>query len=130
MKLSLDNAGDLYQIRAFARDTITINDLRCQASLIVSGHKLITDWPVTNIHALTVTDLETLTHLSAELCLLRTGAHLNFPHTSLNARYPQREIATAVMDTAAACRTYNVLISEGRAVAAALIIDNVLLPRD
>jgi uncharacterized protein len=54
--------------------------------------------------------------------LIGTGEQQRFPHASLLAAFFARRIGVEVMDTRAACRTYNVLVSEGRSVAAALML--------
>ncbi len=123
MKLTLDNADDRYQIQAFKPGEITVNHQPYTASLIVCNDRLIPEWPVSGIEDLTEEHLAPLAELSAEVVLLGTGTQLRFPHPSIAGRLAERGVGVEIMDTAAACRTYNVLLSEGRAVAAALIID-------
>jgi uncharacterized protein len=60
--------------------------------------------------------------MKPELVLFGTGEHLRFPDAKLLARLSAARIGTEVMDTRAACRTYNILAEEGRDVAAAMII--------
>ena len=74
--------------------------------------------------------LESLTHdniaalalLKPELVLFGTGDLLRFPDSRLLASLAAARIGAEIMDTRAACRTYNILAEEGRNVAAALII--------
>ena len=61
--------------------------------------------------------------LEPEIVLLGTGDRQHFPHPRLLAPLTERRIGVEVMDTRAACRTFNILVAEGRRVAAALVID-------
>jgi len=54
--------------------------------------------------------------------LIGTGARFQFPEPALLAPLQKAGIGVEVMDTQAACRTYNILLGEGRSVAAALIL--------
>jgi uncharacterized protein len=58
-----------------------------------------------------------------ELVIFGTGASIRFPHPSLTRALTDSHIGVEVMDTAAACRTYNILAAEGRSVVAALLIE-------
>jgi uncharacterized protein len=60
--------------------------------------------------------------MSPEILILGTGERLQFPASALYAELAGRGIGLEVMDTAAACRTYNVLVNEDRPVVAALIL--------
>lgn len=123
MKLTLDAPRDLFQIKSYESGVITINDQTYQASLIVSGDSLHADWPVASLDALNTDHLSLVCDLDVKIVLLGTGRRLKFPHPSITSRLAAQGIGIEIMDTAAACRTYNVLLSEGRAVAAALILD-------
>lgn len=67
-------------------------------------------------------NVKTLISLSPELVLFGTGARLSFPDREILWPLQQKGIGVEVMDTGAACRTYNILVSEGRNVAAALLM--------
>ncbi len=64
-----------------------------------------------------------LMDLPVEILLLGTGKKLRFPHPSISVSFRQKGIGLEVMDTPAACRTYNILLSEARKVAAAIFIE-------
>lgn len=70
-------------------------------------------------------DLAALTTSGAELVILGTGHQQVFPPAAWLGLFAQQRIGLECMDTAAACRTYNILASEGRKVIAALILDSV-----
>lgn len=78
------------------------------------------DWPVTEPSQITLESLAF--HLTGiELLLIGTGKNIAFIAPEIRAALKTRGVALEVMDTGAASRTYNVLLSEGRRVAAALI---------
>ena len=71
---------------------------------------------------LTESHLEAIFALAPQLVLLGTGATQKFPATNIRAAFAQRRIGLEVMDVGAACRTFNLLVQEGRRVAAALLL--------
>jgi uncharacterized protein len=73
--------------------------------------------------ALTDDDFARLLQTSPEIVLLGTGAAQRFPRPAVTAPLHRANVGLEVMDTRAACRTYNILVAEGRAVIAALIVD-------
>jgi uncharacterized protein len=73
--------------------------------------------------ALTDDDFARLLQTSPEIVLLGTGATQRFPRPALTAPLHRANVGLEVMDTRAACRTYNILVGEGRSVTAALIVD-------
>jgi uncharacterized protein len=73
--------------------------------------------------ALTEADFERLLETAPEIVLLGTGATQRFPHPRLTAALHRAHVGVEVMDTRAACRTYNILVAEDRSVTAALIVE-------
>lgn len=123
MKMSLDGAEGTYRIQGYADGEIRINDVRYGESLLVAPDTLITEWGPTSLEAVGRTDFKPVHELDPEVVLLGTGARQIFPSRELMLGMFESGIGLEVMDTASACRTYNVLMSEGRRVVAALIID-------
>lgn len=80
------------------------------------------NWDIQDFESLAQGDLSALVSLKPELVLLGTGDLLRFPDSKLLAGLAAAGIGAEIMDTRAACRTYNILAEEGRNVAAALII--------
>ncbi len=80
-------------------------------------------WPVERLADLTASHFEQLLALQPELVIFGSGARLRFVAPALQRSLIERRIGVETMDTAAACRTYNVLAAEGRTVAAALLIE-------
>jgi len=90
-------------------------------SFIVSPRHLLRDWTPTHVDNLQAEHLEAIIELKPELVLLGTGPRLTFPNQQLLAELHRQRIGVEVMDTAAACRTYNILMTEGRLVVAGLM---------
>jgi uncharacterized protein len=91
-------------------------------SLILTGREVITNWEPNQLLELTASHMETVLSLEPELVLLGTGARQHFPAMEILTRFHRAQIGIEVMDTAAACRTFNILVAEGRKVAAALLM--------
>jgi uncharacterized protein len=123
MQLTLDDNQATYQIRAFKPGCIQVNDLILQQSIIISPTILITDWPPQTLTELTAKHLEQIIPFQPSILLLGTGATLSFPALSLYGKLINHGIGVEIMDTSAACRTYNALTAENRNVIAALIIN-------
>jgi len=123
VKLHLDRPGMMNFITAFDPQYVQVNQTRHASSLIVLRERLIENWPVRTPEDLTEADFEALAGLGVEIVLLGTGRSLRFPHPRLTSRLLSQRIGLEVMDTGAACRTYNILSGEGRSVAAALIVE-------
>jgi uncharacterized protein len=82
----------------------------------------VAEWPNSGFDALTEADFAGLLAHTPEIVLLGTGSTLRFPHPRLTRAIPEAGIGLEVMDTPAACRTFNILAGEGRKVVAALIV--------
>lgn len=123
MKMSIDSADGAYRILGYSDGEIRINDARYDTSLLVSPDTLVTEWGPTSLTALSSAHLDSVRELEPEVVLLGTGAQQTFPARDLMLSLMRAGIGLEIMDTASACRTYNVLMSEGRRVVAALIID-------
>jgi len=91
-------------------------------SFIMTPSQLIRNWPPQSVAEICANHLETIADLSPEVLIIGTGVTLEFPEVTLTYDLMEKGIGVEVMDTAAACRTYNVLMHEGRRVALALVI--------
>ena len=92
------------------------------SSLIISPARIIRDWPPQNFEELNQNHFEQLSALEPEIVLFGSGDTLRWPDPALLSPLIDNGIGVEIMDTAAACRTYNVLMSDGRNFAAALLI--------
>ena len=122
MKFTLDKPNAEYVFGHYGDGKLKVNQQIYETSLIIFPDTLHADWPVKSIDELQVHHLQTAIDRKPDIMLLGTGIKQRFPSADL-----RRELITAglnleVMDTAAACRTYNLLVSEGRDVAAGVII--------
>ncbi len=122
MKLHLAGRGARNQVTACGDGYVEINGARHAASLVVLPEKLLTPWPVTRIEELALVHCEAILAAGPQVVLIGTGARITFPPRALLASFMQARVGVEIMDTRAACRTYNILVAEGREVAAALIV--------
>lgn len=122
MKFEREQPDGRNAFTGYGEGYVEVNRRRHEASLVVSGESLITDWPVASVEGLAAEHMAAIVALKPEVVLLGTGAKLRFPSPALLAPLYKAGIGVEVMDTPAACRTYNILQGEGRNVLAALII--------
>jgi len=123
MKLH-DNSTQQYQtVTAYDDDGVEINLKRFTHSLLVLPESEPVIWPVNHFDALSVEHFEHIDALSPDVVILGTGARQRFAHPRLTTALTQRRIGVESMDNQAACRTYNILMGEGRKVALALIFE-------
>ena len=121
MKFTLDAGRGAYFIAAYREGAVRIGEQEYLRSVIVTPEQLL-EWSATSIRELTIEHLRDALRQQPDILVLGTGNRLVFPPLRLQAALSGRRIGLEVMDTAAACRTYNVLLSEDRRVAAALMI--------
>jgi len=122
MKLHQNERDASNAITAYTDNSVTVNQQTYHNSLIVGPNILETDWPVGAIDLLERQHVNTLAKLDVEIILLGTGVTQRFPDQRLLIPCYDRNIGVEIMTTPAACRTYGILVGEGRAVVAALII--------
>ena len=101
---------------------VIVNHKRYEHSLIVLPDRIVENWDAGAFEDVTAAHFDFVLSLQPEMVLFGTGAALRFPHPRLTLSLIEAGIGVEVMDTAAACRTYNILMAEGRRVAAALLI--------
>ena len=101
---------------------IEVNRKRHESSLVVSGDRLVVDWPLRSVEEIGGDHLAAILELKPEIVLLGTGRTFIFPDRARLAPLYAARIGVEVMDTPAACRTYNILLGEGRNVVAALVV--------
>lgn len=121
MKLQPERTVGLNIFTAYGEGYVSVNAVRHVTNLIVLPDRLITGWTDARFETLSVVDFEQLGALDAEVILLATGNQLRFPQAELLRPLIAAQKGIEVMDIKAACRTYNVLVSENRKVAAALL---------
>ena len=122
MKFTLDNPSADYVFVNYGDGKLKVNQTDYDSSLIIFPDMLHTDWPVSSVNELEVQHFEEIIARSPDIVLLGTGQQQKFPSVELRRSLVQAQLNLEIMDTAAACRTYNLLVAEGRDVAAAVII--------
>ncbi len=122
MQFAEDKSRAQYHIRSYEPGQLRINDTHYSRSLIISPDDLIPDWPVRLVEDIEAPSLQVILEKKPQILILGTGDQLTFPRPAQLACLYQAGIGVEIMDTAAACRTYSVLVSEDRAVVGALII--------
>jgi uncharacterized protein len=122
MTLSLDENSAAYQIRAYKPGFLQVNEITYTASLIISSEKIIPNWRPQTLTQLTAADFDEILNLRPTILLIGTGSTLVFPSVELYGHLINQGIGVEIMNTSAACRTYNALAAEGRNVMAALLI--------
>lgn len=122
MELNLDTGEGRYQIRAYGKNFIQVNEQKISHSIIITPNQLIDPWPPRSLADLNAEYVQLILGLNPSIVLLGSGERLAFPDPALLNVFYQQKIGIEIMNNGAACRTYSVLMSEGRKVAAALLI--------
>lgn len=123
MKLHQDPRTSLNTVTAYGPGFIEINAVRFTGNLIFSPDRPASPWSPSSFEELAAGDFESLLALEPEIVLIGTGSRQRFPRPALYAALRRARIGVEVMDTPAACRTYNILTAEGRRVVAAVLQD-------
>ena len=121
MKFHLSTtAGNV--VTAFGPGWVRIGTTEYRENLVLTADAVTTGFAPAGFEGLAEADFAPLAEARPDVVLLGTGGALRFPHPRLTRALVAAQIGLEVMDTAAACRTYNILAAEGRRVAAALLI--------
>ena len=122
MKIELDlHDQSVNRINSYEKGRIIINGEPYSSSLIVTPTKLISHWGPERCADFAPQHFVQITALNPEIILLGTGQHFIYPAQELLAPIYKLNIGLEIMDTGAVCRCFNLLASEGREVAAALL---------
>jgi uncharacterized protein len=122
LKLHLARAEGRNLFSGYGLGYVAVNGARHERSLVVLSDRIL-EWQPARFEDLSQAAFAALAALSLEILIVGTGSRLRFPHPSLTRDIHAKGIGLEVMDTHAACRTYNILLSEDRRVGAALLID-------
>ena len=121
MKLQLAQTEGFNTFTAYGEGYVSVNAVRHSSNVVVLPDRIIASWTAATFATLAPAEFDLLAAIDAEIILLGTGDQLRFPRPELLLPLIAKQKGLEVMDIRAACRTYNVLVSEGRKVAAALI---------
>jgi uncharacterized protein len=122
VKLHASTPSGANAITAYGDDYVSVNGKRRDSSVIITAAE-VREWSASDFAHLTADDFAELASLGVEIVLLGTGTRQRFPHPRLTAPLSSAHIGLEVMDTKAACRTYNILVAEERRVALALLFE-------
>jgi len=121
MRFSEDLSSGINVIRGYAPGEFKINDVLYRAPIIVGSSAIAPGPGISSADELAAEHAASILALEPELVLLGTGARQIFPPAIFGAEFLRRGIGFEVMDSGAACRTFNVLVTERRRVVALLL---------
>lgn len=116
MKLQPDPKQALNTVTRYDAQFVEVNEIRYQESIVVMPEGDILQWNVSHFDKLSREDFARIALKSPALVIFGSGKKLRFPSPYLIQDFIQAKIGFETMDTQAACRTYNILMSEGRLV--------------
>ena len=122
MKLHLNTSITQKIFTAHGKGCVTVSGERFEHPIVVTPEQVFTDWQPQGFDALDETLFGYFLTIKPEILLLGTGMQQRFPHPRLYHALSVAGISVEFMDTAAACRTYNILMAEGRNVVAAVLL--------
>ena len=122
MKFTRDDIAPV-TIRQVGTDYIRIGDERIRDDVVITPHAVVRDWFPSDIESPSQADVERILSWQPEIVVLGTGEKLIRPRNELVFALARRRIGLEFMDTRAACRTFNILLAEGRRVVALLKLD-------
>jgi uncharacterized protein len=124
MKLEQSNTpeGDASVVRRYGEGFIVVNEDTVTTSAIITAGDVDTSWPPETFEQLEPDHIEALLRREPDIALIGTGQSQHFPAPAVVAPLHEAGVGVEVMTTPAACRTFNILMNEGRKVAAGLLM--------
>jgi uncharacterized protein len=123
LKLHAERIEGTNAIARHGIDGVVVNGATYTTSVIVPWHGDVRPWAVDRFDDLQEQHFQALAALRPELIIFGSGPRLRFPPAACLRALMAQRIGVETMDNAAACRTYNVLLAEGRCVLAALLFE-------
>lgn len=124
MKLHATVVPSSNTFNAYGDGYVEVNTVRFDRSIVVLPDRPVLDWAVATFDGLTEENFRFVAATDPELVVFGSGDRLRFAHPRLLRSLIERGIGVETMDVRAACRTYNILMAEGRRVAAALLMES------
>ncbi|QJE01175.1 Xcc1710-like domain-containing protein [Massilia forsythiae] len=128
MKLHSDSTEKYQTVTGYDRNGVEINAQRFDYSVLVLPEVAPRPWDVTRFEDLAAAHFEQIAADRPDVVILGTGERQRFVHPRLVTSLSSQRIGVESMDSHAACRTYNILMGEGRKVVLALIIEGAKAP--
>jgi uncharacterized protein len=125
MKMRADRIEGQNAIARHGPEGVAVNGVEHTESVVVPWRGAVLPWQADSFESLCADHFARIAALKPELVIFGSGPHLRFPAPALLRPLIDAGIGVETMDTAAACRTYNVLLAEGRSVVAGLLFVNV-----
>ena len=125
MKLQSDPHSEANTITGYGDGYIEINKIPYSHAVLLSSDGEILEWDVKSFEELSSSDFAQMASLKPELIIIGTGKRQRFPRPELLKTLIEAKLGFEIMDSQAACRTYNILVGEGRQVLLALIVESV-----
>ncbi len=125
MKLQSDPHSGANTITGYGDGYVEINQTPYAHAVLLSSDGAISAWPVESFDSLETSHFTQMVELKPELILIGTGSKQRFPKPELLKSLILAKIGFEIMDSQAACRTYNILVGEGRQVLLALIVEPI-----
>lgn len=122
MEFSLDPGSATYKIKSYHEGCVNINGQDYTESLIIMPEKLILNWKVKSIEDLTIEHFKNIAELLPQVVIVGIGNETKHLDKKILAPLLEKNIGVEIMSMKSACRTYTILMSEGRNVAACLIL--------
>lgn len=124
MKLELDSelSSSNYKVTSYTNDSFKIKDTLITSNLIISKDRIVNDWSVNSYQNLALQHLDEIISWKPEIIIIGAGNSPSFPNPEFIAYAGTQNIGLEIMDTGAACRSYNLLVDEGRDVVACLFL--------
>lgn len=123
MKIELDSENSSSnKIISYSEDSFKLKNKLIKSNLVISKDRLIENWSVNGYQNLALQHLDQVISWQPEVILIGTGKEPSFPNQELISYVTSKNIGLEIMDTGAACRSYNLLIDEGRNVVACLFL--------
>ena len=123
MKLQSDPHSGANTITGYGDGYVEINKTPYMHAVLISSDGAISEWPIKAFQAIEPSHFEQMVTLKPELILIGTGVKQRFPKPELLKALISAKIGFEIMNSQAACRTYNILVGEGRRVLLALIVE-------
>jgi len=123
LKLQSDPHSGANTITGYGDGYVEINKVPYGHAVLLSSDGSISEWPAKVFDDLEPSHFAQMVTLNPELILIGTGSRQRFPKPELLKALIEAKIGFEIMDSQAACRTYNILVGEGRQVLLALIVE-------
>ncbi|WP_133135153.1 Mth938-like domain-containing protein [Legionella rowbothamii] len=123
MNINLE-AAEKNAVQAYSENQVQIHSIVYERSLIVSKEEIISDLIIHDIQAIDDRYLQQLLQFNPEVVIIGHEQTGKFPPMSIISTLSQHRVGIECMSIGAASRTYNVLLSEQRAVVAGFIFSN------